>query len=189
MASRIDNITDWAFKQFSAHYADEIGKGKAARKITKEAIFHYCYAVLHDPLYREKYAQNLKREFPRIPLYAGFWQWAQWGEQLMALHIGYEAVDPFALARVDVPDDKARAAGQPPKPILKADPASGSIPLDSETTLRGVPPEAWPTNWAIAAPLTGCWTSTKKKSPKTLPSAKNSTPTASVTTKKRWLTC
>ena len=140
---RADNITDWALKQFATHYAAEIGKGKAARKITKEAIFHYCYAVLHDPLYREKYAQNLKREFPRIPLYAGFWQWAQWGEQLMALHIGYEAVDPFALARVDVPDDKARAAGQPPKPILKADPASGSIPLDSETTLRGVPPEAW----------------------------------------------
>ena len=22
------------------------------RKITKEAIFHYCYAVLHDPWYR-----------------------------------------------------------------------------------------------------------------------------------------
>ena len=141
--NRVDNITDWALKQFSAHYADEIGKGKAVRKITKEAIFHYCYAVLHDPLYREKYAQNLKREFPRIPLYAGFWQWAQWGEQLMALHVGYEAVAPFALARADVPDDKARAAGQPPKPILKADPASGSIALDSETTLRGVPPEAW----------------------------------------------
>jgi predicted helicase len=138
-----NNITDWALKQFSTHYADEIGKGKAARKITKEAIFHYCYAVLHDPLYREKYAQNLKRELPRMPLYAGFWQWAQWGEQLMALHVGYEAVAPFALARVDVPDDKARAAGQPPKPILKADPASGSIALDSETTLRGVPPEAW----------------------------------------------
>ena len=140
---RADNITDWALKQFATHYADEIGKGKAARKITKGAIFHYCYAVLHDPVYREKYAQNLKREFPRIPLYAGFWQWAHWGEQLMALHIGYEAVEPFALTRADVPDDKARAAGQPPKPILKADPASGSIALDSETTLRGVPPEAW----------------------------------------------
>ena len=140
---RADNITDWALKQFATHYAAEIGKGKAARKITKEAIFHYCYAVLHDPVYREKYAQNLKREFPRIPLYAGFWQWAHWGEQLMALHIGYEAVEPFALTRADVPDDKARAAGQPPKPILKADPASGSIALDSETTLRGVPPEAW----------------------------------------------
>ena len=150
-----DNITDWALKQFTAHYKTEepspppspaSGRGSkkpGARKITKEAIFHYCYAVLHDPLYREKYAQNLKREFPRIPFYVGFWQWAAWGEQLMALHIGYEAVQPFALTRVEEPDTKARAAGQAPKALLKSDPAAGSITLDSETTLRGVPPEAW----------------------------------------------
>ncbi len=138
-----DNITNWALKQFTTHYADEIGKGKAARKITKEAIFHYCYAVLHDPLYREKYAQNLKREFPRIPFYADFWRWADWGAQLMALHIGYETAAPFALTRTDTPDAKARAAGLAPKASLKSDPATGSITLDSETTLRGVPPEAW----------------------------------------------
>jgi len=140
---RHDNITDWALKQFAAHYADEIGKGKAARKITKEGIFHYCYAVLHDPLYREKYAQNLKREFPRIPFYKDFWQWAAWGEALMALHIGYEGVAPFALTRTDVPDAKARAAGMQPKAMLRADPAAGSIALDSETTLSGIPAEAW----------------------------------------------
>ena len=29
------------------------------------------------------------------------------------------------------------------KDLLKSDPAAGSITLDSETTLRGVPPEAW----------------------------------------------
>lgn len=141
--NQTDNITDWALKQFATHYAEETGKGKGVRQITKEAIFHYCYAVLHDPLYREKYAQNLKREFPRIPFYAQFWQWAAWGEQLMALHIGYEAVEPFALTRVDEPDAKARAAGQAPKAMLKSDPTAGSITLDSETTLRGVPPEAW----------------------------------------------
>jgi predicted helicase len=141
--NRIDNITDWALKQFTAHYADEIGKGKAARKLTKPAIFHYCYAVLHDPLYREKYAQNLKREFPRIPFYTDFWRWADWGEQLMALHIGYESAPPFALTRTDEPDTRARAAGQLPKALLKSDPAAGSITLDAETTLRGVPPEAW----------------------------------------------
>lgn len=141
--TRTDNITDWSLKQFSTHYAEEIGKGKTARKISKEAIFHYCYAVLHDPLYREKYAQNLKREFPRIPYYAGFWRWAEWGEALMALHIGYEAAAPFPLTRVDEPDIKARAAGLQPKALLKSDPAAGSITLDSETTLRGVPPEAW----------------------------------------------
>ena len=139
----VDNITDWALKQFTAHYAADIGKGKAARKISKEAIFHYCYAVLHDPLYREKYAQNLKREFPRIPFYADFWRWAEWGAQLMALHIGYETAAPFALTRTDTPDAKARAAGLAPKASLKSDPATGSITLDSETTLHGVPPEAW----------------------------------------------
>ena len=140
---RVDNITDWALKQLTAHYADEIGKGKSARKITKEGIFQYCYAVLHDPLYREKYAQNLKREFPRIPFYKNFWQWAAWGEALMALHIGYEGVAPFALVRNDVPDAKARAAGMQPKAMLRADPMSGSIALDSETTLSGIPSEAW----------------------------------------------
>ena len=148
-----DNITDWALKQFSAHYKaaepspqpSPSGRGSktGARKIGKADIFHYCYAVLHDPLYREKYAQNLKREFPRIPFYAGFWRWAEWGEQLMQLHIGFETVAPFALARHDEPDLKARAAGMPPRALLKSDPAAGSIALDSETTLRGVPPEAW----------------------------------------------
>lgn len=143
LGQQVENITDWALKQFTAHYADDIGKGKSVRKITKEAIFQYCYAVLHDPLYRDKYAQNLKREFPRIPFYKDFWQWAAWGEALMQLHIGYEHVAPFPLTRTDTPDDKVRAAGLQPKAVLRADPAAGSITLDSETTLRGIPPEAW----------------------------------------------
>ena len=114
-----------------------------AQKISKQAIFHYCYAVLHDPLYREKYAQNLKREFSRIPFYADFWQWAAWGEALMQLHIGYESVAPYPLQRSDHPDEKARAAGLHPKALLRADVTAGSIALDSETTLRGIPAEAW----------------------------------------------
>jgi predicted helicase len=140
---RVDNITDWALKQFATHYADETGKGKSARKITKEAIFHYCYAVLHDPIYREKYAQNLKREFPRIPFYPDFWQWAAWGDALMTIHIGYESVAPFPLTRTDVPDEKVRASGLQPKALLRSDAAAGSIALDTETTLRGIPSEAW----------------------------------------------
>ena len=142
---RIDNITDWALDQFTEHYPS--GAGKKARPITKESIFHYVYAVLHDPLYRDKYAQNLKREFPRIPLYGDsdstFWHWAGWGAELMALHIGYEAVKPFALTRTDEPDAKVRASGQPPKPALKADKGAGRIVIDSETTLTGIPAAAW----------------------------------------------
>ena len=147
--TRIDNITDWSLAEFKTHYQPD--PGKKPRPITKEAIFHYVYAVLHDPRYRETYAQNLKREFPRIPLYgqargnseSTFWQWAAWGEALMALHIGYEQVAPFALMRTDVPDEKVRASGQSPKCLLKSDKDAGRIAIDSETTLTGVPREAW----------------------------------------------
>jgi predicted helicase len=154
--ARIDNITDWSLAEFKKHYQPGRGKqpspqpsprGRGGNPITKEAIFHYVYAVLHDPQYRETYAQNLKREFPRIPLYGDsdttFWQWATWGEALMALHIGYEQVAPFALVRTDVPDEKVRASGQSRKCILKSDKDAGTITLDSETTLAGVPREAW----------------------------------------------
>ena len=136
------------------------------RKISKEAIFHYCYAVLHDPVYREKYAQNLKREFPRIPFYTDFWQWAAWGETLMDLHIGYEAVAPCAVTRTDVPDTKARAAGQQPKAILRADVAAGAIALDSETTLRGVPAQAWAYTLGNRSALDWVLDQYKEKKPK-----------------------
>jgi predicted helicase len=138
---RIDNVTDWALDQFRKRY--QPGRGKKGRPITKEAIFHYVYAVLHDPVYREKYAINLKREFPRIPFYPDFWQWADWGRTLMDLHIGYESVPTFPVKRADILDDKARKAGLAPKAILKADKAAGRIILDSETTLSGVPAAAW----------------------------------------------
>jgi predicted helicase len=138
---RVENITDWSLDQFRKHY--QPGRGKKERPLTKEAIFHYVYGVLHDPVYREKYALNLKREFPRIPFYADFWQWADWGQRLMDLHIGYESAAPWALSRTDVPDEKARRADLPPKALLKADRDAGLIRLDSETTLTGVPTEAW----------------------------------------------
>ena len=90
-----------------------------------------------------RYALNLKQEFPRIPFYADFWRWAEWGEKLMALHIGYETVEPWPLERIEEPGDKSRKAGLEPKAMLRANKESGNIQLDSETQLAGVPPEAW----------------------------------------------
>lgn len=165
---RIDNITDWALDQFKKHY--QPGRGKKARPITQEGIFHYVYAVLHDPLYRETYAQNLKREFPRIPLHGDsdtvFWRWADWGAALMALHIGYESQQPWELTRRDVADEKARAVNQSPKPMLRSDPATGTVTIDSETTLSGVPPEAW--NYVLGSRSAIDWVldQHKEKTPK-----------------------
>jgi predicted helicase len=139
--NRTENITDWAVEQFKKKY--QPGRAKQVRSITKEAIFHYVYAVLHDPVYREKYAQNLKREFPHIPFYKDFWQLVDLGKALMDLHVGYESVTPFKLERVDVPDEKAVRAGQHPKALLRAGKDAGSLILDTETMLLGVPAMAW----------------------------------------------
>ncbi|MHC5733544.1 type ISP restriction/modification enzyme [Nostoc sp.] len=129
--NRIDNITDWGLAQFQTYYNDST--------ITKLDIFHYTYAVLHNPAYRTKYEINLKREFPRIPFYDDFHQWVNWGKQLMDLHINYETVQPYPLKRIDLP----LATNRTPKAKLKADAVNGSIILDDVTTLEGIPKIAW----------------------------------------------
>lgn len=55
-----------------------------------EAIFYYIYAVLNSPTYRDRYAEFLKIDFPRIPLTSNdelFRQLAEYGEQLVQLHL------------------------------------------------------------------------------------------------------
>ncbi|MCX7300154.1 MAG: N-6 DNA methylase [Rhodobacterales bacterium] len=156
---RIDNITDWALGQFTAHYGPFV-------PITKDDIFHYTYAVLHDPIYRETYALNLRREFPRLPFYPDFPQWTAWGKHLMDLHIGYETVAPWPLHRHDTPDRKAKAAGLKPKAALKADQSKGMITLDSETTLSGIPASAWAYRLGNRSGLEWVLEQYKEKTPK-----------------------
>ncbi len=150
---RHDNLTDWSLKQFRQQYGDG--------KITKRDLFHYTYAVLHHPAYRAKYEVNLKREFPRLPFYGDFRQWAKWGRALMELHLGYEQAAPFPLIRHDLkepaskqpnllPDERVkpkRSLGLDEKPALKprlkALKDTGEIEIDATTTLRGIPPAAW----------------------------------------------
>lgn len=129
---RVDNITDWALARFGERYAGET--------VTRLDILHYVYAVLHHPAYRTKYERNLKREFPRIPFYDDFRQWAEWGRQLMELHLGYEQAQPYPLAREDLDPQAVRRAVVP---RLIARKESGAIEVDTLTTLRGVPPQAW----------------------------------------------
>ncbi len=65
--------------------------GKAYKvKPTPEQIVYYCYAVLYSNIYREKYAEFLKIDFPRIPFtsdYSLFQQLASLGEELTQLHL------------------------------------------------------------------------------------------------------
>lgn len=124
------------------------------------------YGALHDPVYREKYSLNLRREFPRIPFHDDFWRWADWGEKLMALHIGYESVEPWKLERIDTPDEKSHKAGLAPKALLRANREMGNIQLDSETQLSGIPVEAWDYRLGNRSALEWILDQYKEKTPK-----------------------
>jgi predicted helicase len=162
--NRNENITDWALEQFRSNYPD--GSGKRGQPITKKAIFQYVYAVLHDPVYRDKYALNLAREFPRIPFYPHFWQWSDWGKMLVKLHIEYEQARSFPLKRLDVLDEKARETGHTPKPTLKVDKQAGAIVIDTETVLTGIPSEAWEYKLANRSALEWVLDQYKERTPK-----------------------
>ena len=85
--NRRENITDWALAEFRTHYSDDT--------ITKWDIFHYNYALLHHPDYREKYEMNLKRDLPHIPFAEDFWGFSEAGAVLADLHVNYESVPKY----------------------------------------------------------------------------------------------
>ena len=93
--NRRENITDWALEQFRSHYRDEV--------ITKWDIFHYTYALLHHPTYRERYQANLKRDLPRLPYTPDFWAFAKAGGRLGEIHIGYENADEYSIKKIETP--------------------------------------------------------------------------------------
>lgn len=79
-------------------YFNEVGfqnlMGEVAdleKEINKENIFYYAYAVLNDKNYQTKYSEFLKNQFPRLPLYANFWQWVSWGKELWQMHTSLES--------------------------------------------------------------------------------------------------
>jgi len=101
-----------------------------------------------------------------VPEYEIATQWAEWGKELMDLHIGYESVAPAKLKRIDRPDDKAHEAGLSPKCILKADKDGGRIIIDTETSLTGIPPEAWDYRLGNRSALEWILDQYKEKKPK-----------------------
>ena len=125
---RVSNVTEWGLRQFREHYGDD--------GISAEDVFAYTYAMLHDPAYRDQYEIDLRREFPRVYFQEDFAWWAQQGRELLDLHLGFETAEPWPLERAD------KEGITPTRAILRADKDRGTITLDDQTTLAGVPREA-----------------------------------------------
>jgi predicted helicase len=86
--ARRDGISDYILEQTQKLYGS---------KTTKEDVFYYIYAFLHNPDYRTMFASDLKKMLPRIPLVddsVDFWKYVKAGRELAALHLNYESVEP-----------------------------------------------------------------------------------------------
>jgi predicted helicase len=132
-SDRQENITDWALSQFQTHYSDTA--------IGKWDIFYYVYGLLHHPGYREKYADSLKRELPRIPFAPDFWAFSESGFQLAELHLYYDAphiVQPYPLNYQWTPGK--RPDWRVEKMRLSKD--KTTLLANDTLTLAGIPPEA-----------------------------------------------
>ncbi|WP_156860913.1 DEAD/DEAH box helicase [Casimicrobium huifangae] len=93
---RRDAITDAGLAHFQSAYPGEA--------ISKEDLFYYVYGLLHSPDYRERYADNLSKELPRIPRVKSavdFWAFSKAGRDLADLHLNYETVPMYADAKID----------------------------------------------------------------------------------------
>ena len=83
-----------------------------------EKIFHYLYAVLHSPAYRQRYAAFLRTDFPRIPIpgsRAVFDALAELGGQLVQWHL---LEHPAALAIGGGPHPSPLPEGEGVKPVF-----------------------------------------------------------------------
>lgn len=135
---RHDAITDWALGVFRDHYSDQ--------SITKEDIFWYVYGILHSPEYKSRFATDLKKMLPRIPLAQDFWAFSDAGRKLGVWHLDYETIEPYPLTEeakrlvMESGDFRVRKMvfgkkeGKPDKTV---------IVFNEHLTLRDIPLEAY----------------------------------------------
>ncbi|WP_297521672.1 type ISP restriction/modification enzyme [Thermococcus sp.] len=102
--------------------------------ITPEDFLYYAYAVLHDPKYRKRYAEFLKFDFPRIPLYdrETFEKYRKIGEELVKLH----------LMKVDFPVEPKLVGDDLTVERVKYD-GKDCVAINKTTKLCGILPEVW----------------------------------------------
>ena len=139
---KVSNINPTALTKFQT----QLG----ADSITEDDLFYYVYGVLHHPAYRTRYADNLSREAPRIPMASSltdFNTFAEAGMALADLHVTYESVELYPLEEevTGEPDmiDMYRVTTKKMKhPGTRGNLDESSLVYNDFITLRGIPEKA-----------------------------------------------
>lgn len=102
-----------------------------------EEIFFYIYAVLYSNIYRTKYSEFLKIDFPRVPFtkdYKLFMKMAEYGERLVELHL-------LKSSEIDTPI--ARFQGEGDDKVEKLRYEKEKLYINNDQYFEGIPLEVW----------------------------------------------
>ena len=115
------------------------GRGDLARTFGPEDVFHYAYAVFHAPSYRERYAEFLKRDFPRLPLTSDrnlFAALAGRGEELVGLHLMRSPELDSFITRFPEPGDNVVEQ-------VRYEAANERVRINTDQYFEGVSEQTW----------------------------------------------
>lgn len=90
--NRRSAISDDAIKHFQHFYSN--------KKISAEDVFFYIYGLLHCPDFKDRFADNLNKELPRIPCVKRFEDFlflSHAGRKLADLHLNFEEQEPYPI--------------------------------------------------------------------------------------------
>ena len=121
------------------------GHGDLATTFGPEDIFHYIYAVFHSPTYRQRYAEFLKIDFPRVPMTSSpelFRKLCILGEELVALHLLESPYLSQLVTRYPVVGDNIVEKGFP-KFVAYEEGQPGYVYINRTQYFEGVPKDVW----------------------------------------------
>ncbi|MDT2771868.1 DEAD/DEAH box helicase [Enterococcus pseudoavium] len=121
---RIDNISD-SFKNKT--------------QLSSEEVVFYVYAILNSRPYLERYASDLNKAFPRIPILKYTEKYVEIGRKLTDLHLNYENQPVWEGVEVEItkPDFRVEKMKHPKKGILN------TIIYNNSITIKNIPEQAY----------------------------------------------
>ena len=128
---RRPNLAEWLLLSLSAAYGFTP---------SPEDVLAYIYAIFYSPTYREKYAQELRTDFPHVPFTADgdlFCRMADLGQRLIALHL-------LNSPELDPPVSKYQGAGSNDTvERVRYDEAQQRVYINADKYFEGITPKMW----------------------------------------------
>ncbi len=143
---RRDGVSDFILERAKKQYGLSLRQAQGTG-LSKEDIFYYVYGFLHSPEYREKFANDLKKMLPRLPLVEDvrdFWAFSKAGRKLAELHINYETVPPCDGVQVlPFGEDLGGASYHVEKMRFPKKDQKDTIIYNSRITISNIPAKAY----------------------------------------------